>query len=144
MARTDEFNIQVQDAPSNLSIQMNDSSTNLGVQLQTGSSTVSKVVHTDTTEHWNAQPSLIAIKDHLYIYSDYDTINGAYVPAFKVGDGKAYLIDLPFVSGNNSRLSSHIEDTNIHITPEEREFWNNKVRCFISQGEDDTLVFTNN
>ena len=53
-------------------------------------------LHIDTTANWNAQADLIGKAGHIYVYSDYEVINGVAVPAFKVGDGLAYLIDTPF------------------------------------------------
>lgn len=99
-------------------------------------------VHIDTTANWNAQPQLVGKRGHLYIYKDYTVIDGVEVPAFKVGDGSAYLIDAPFVAGNDSKLNAHILDANVHIQDGEREFWNNKVTAFLSQGDDETLVLT--
>lgn len=104
--------------------------------------TRSKNIFSDTTENWNAQRDLISKKDCIYIYTDYQTIDGVSIPAIKVGDGSAYLIDLPFVMGNDTRLNDHINDTNVHIQPGEREFWNNKVTCFISASDEEILVIT--
>ena len=56
-----------------------------------------------------------------------------------MGDGLAYVIDLPF---SDKILYEHLEDTERHITNDERTFWNNKVRCFISESDDGKLVFT--
>ena len=99
-------------------------------------------VHIDTTVNWNTQPQLVGKMGHLYIYKDYTVIDGVEVPAFKVGDGSAYLIDAPFVAGNDSKLNAHILDVNVHIQDGEREFWNNKVTAFLSKGDDETLVLT--
>ena len=100
-------------------------------------------IHVDTSEHWNTQRDLIAKKDHLYVYTDYaEGSNGTKIAGMKIGDGKAYLIDTPFVSGNTDELYRHINDQSIHVTDEEKDFWNNKVTCFLSQGDEETLVFT--
>lgn len=99
-------------------------------------------VHIDTTANWNAQPQLVGKRGHLYIYKDYTVIYDVEVPAFKVGDGSAYLIDVPFVAGNDSKLNAHILDVNVHIQDGERAFWNNKVTAFLSQGDGETLVLT--
>ena len=99
-------------------------------------------VHIDTTANWNAQPQLVGKRGHLYIYKDYTVIDGVEVPAFKVGDGSAYLIDAPFVAGNETRIGEHIADTSVHIQDGERDFWNNKVTAFLSQGDSETLVLT--
>ena len=79
-------------------------------------------------------------------YIRHSTYNNQAIPAVKIGDGLAYLIDLPFIDASVTRLMEHINNTQIHITQAEREFWNNKVRCdddgLIQGGE--TLVFTIN
>ena len=72
----------------------------------------------------------------MIVYSDYstETVNGMLVdiPNFKVGDGLAYVPDLPFVGDDlRETLSMHLLDTAAHITPAERAFWNAKVRCYM-------------
>lgn len=101
-------------------------------------------VQSDTVEGWNSQMELVAEKNMIYIYTDYQTTtdeegNTVYIPGIKIGDGKAYLIDLPFTD----QLSmDHIRDGTIHVTPQEKEFWNNKVRAYLSEVHDETIVFT--
>lgn len=91
-----------------------------------------------TTATWNSQPELVSARGYVYIYCDYrQDGQGRNIASIKVGDGLAYLIDLPFT---DELLYDHIYDQVRHITQEEREFWNNKVSCFLS-GEDN-LVFT--
>lgn len=95
-----------------------------------------------TTETWNSQPQLISAKGFIYIYSDYrQNEQGINIPAMKVGDGNAYLIDMPFT---DELLYDHLADNVRHITQQEREFWNNKVRCYTSEIQDDVLIFTTN
>ena len=97
-------------------------------------------IYVDTTENWNSQPTIRTEEKTIYIYSDYQTTSdGKTVAGIKIGDGDAYLIDMPFI---DTIPMSHISDTDIHITAEEREFWNNKVRCYYSLEQEDTLVFT--
>jgi hypothetical protein len=91
-----------------------------------------------TTDEWNEQPQLVSVKDAVYIYTDYKTVDGKSVPGFKIGDGLAFLMDLPFV---DAEMQEHLANDVIHITAEEREHWNNKVRCYLD-GED--LIFTTN
>ena len=107
-----------------------------------GNEATSGAVYVDTTANWNAKPQLIGKTNHVYVYSDYFMIDGMGVPGMKIGDGMAYLIDLPFVSGNDTRLNEHIADTEVHITNAERLFWNNKVTCFMSNGDEENIVFT--
>ena len=87
--------------------------------------------HSGTTARWNAQASLVAEANVLYIYTDYKikTVNGTTVniPGLKIGDGTTYLIDLPFVAAHEDALATHIANTNIHVTSAEKDFWDNKV-----------------
>lgn len=101
-----------------------------------------EIVHRDTTTHWNAQVQLVAERGHIYVYSDYLQVDGVTLPAIKIGDGTTYLIDLPFVSGDNTVLSDHINNIVIHVTAEDKAFWNNKVTCFVSAVDAEHLIFT--
>lgn len=100
------------------------------------------IVHFDTVAHWNTQRDLVAKNGHIYVYTDYQVIDGVNIPAIKIGDGNAYLIDIPFVDSNSSLLKTHIDDKEIHITSDERDFWNNKVTAFISSDDEKTLVLS--
>lgn len=104
------------------------------------------MIFRNTVEGWNRQRDLVSYKNGIYIYTDYQTEedeqgNIKYIPGIKIGDGKAFLIDLPFT---DDLMIQHIEDLGIHVTPEEKEFWNNKVRTYYSEVDYDTLVFTTN
>ena len=106
-------------------------------------------IHYGTTEYWDAQPSLVGEKSHIYVYTDYAvTKNGeesVLVPNIKIGDGNAYLIDNPFVATSVEEIVDlHVNDTTQHITEEERNMWNNKVECHLSEGDSETIVFTTN
>lgn len=94
-----------------------------------------------TTETWNSMPSLVSKKGFIYIYSDWKKDDlGNNIASVKFGDGNAYLIDIPF---KDDMWWAHINDAVIHVTPEEREFWNNKITCYsINNGENTTLVLT--
>ena len=93
------------------------------------------VYYSRTKDEWNADASLIAQKDVLYIYSDYKTIqkDGKQIllPGLKIGDGMTYLIDMPFVNSTDSGIEQlvldHINNNIIHINATERNFWNNKL-----------------
>ena len=99
-------------------------------------------VHIDTKENWDSMVELVAKRDHIYVYLDYSRFSDQDIPGIKVGDGTSYLIDLPFVSGNNDALEAHIANQIVHITSAERESWNNKVTCYISGEHPDVLVFS--
>ena len=106
-------------------------------------------IHYGTTAYWNSQSTLIGENNHIYVYTDYTTItsNGEIksVPNIKIGDGNAYLIDNPFITTSVEQLINlHINDTTQHITAEERAMWNDKVRCYLSENNNETIVFTTN
>ena len=100
-----------------------------------------------TTEYWNNKPQLIPKKDTIIIYTDYQSKeeegNIINIPGIKIADGSAFLIDQPFVDEDIRKVvSSHINNSDIHIIPQEREFWNNKVRCYLDTLEQDNIIFT--
>ena len=95
-----------------------------------------------TTEQWNSERDLVGKENIVYVYSDAHTNSeGAPIPAYKVGDGASYLIDLPF---DDDIGQAHISNTDIHITDEERIFWNNKVTAFINVEDIENLVLSKN
>lgn len=97
-----------------------------------------KQVLFNTTAAWNAQVQLTSEPDTLYIYTDHQTDSqGNKIAGIKVGDGNAYLIDMPFT---DEVIMDHINDNVRHITAEERAFWNNKVSCYLADG--DRVIFT--
>ena len=95
----------------------------------------------NTVDGWNQQPQLVAEKNKLYVYTDYKLIDGNPVPGFKVGDGTSQLIDMPF---SNEPFFEHMANTYIHVTDEEKNFWNNKVRCYIDPQNSEGIIFTIN
>ena len=106
------------------------------------------VYYSRTKDEWNADASLIAQKDVLYIYSDYKTIqkDGKQIllPGLKIGDGMSYLIDMPFVNSTDSGIEQmildHINNNVIHINAAERDFWNNKLNYSFSE-QSQNLIF---
>lgn len=98
-------------------------------------------VRTDTTEGWNSLTGYISEEGIVYVYSDYmQNEKGENIPGFKVGDGLAYLADLPF---SDDLMAKHIQNLDIHVTLEEKQFWNNKVRAY-HEGNTENIVFTTN
>ena len=103
-----------------------------------------QAAYTDTTENWNAKRSYIPDRGDIVIYTDYGHMDDGYgnvidVPGIKIGDGNAYLIDLPFVGADVryqilTELRAHSGNTLIHVTPEDRAFWNNKLNCTVNDG----------
>lgn len=131
----------------------------------------------DTTDGWNQARGFIPLKGEMIVYTDWKPkyvvdIDGRYVldsngnkirsfvdnepqfvPGLKVGDGMAYVQDLPFVDEDlRAKLMEHIDNQEIHLLTGEREFWNSKVDIideddiiYSEQSEDGnytTLIFT--
>lgn len=99
----------------------------------------------DSKENWDSQTLLVSEKDTVYFYTNYktktlgnDTVQN--IPGIKIGDGSAYLIDLPFI-GQNPDFEQHIRNTVIHITSQERTTWNDKVSCEVAQNDNQNLMF---
>ncbi len=106
------------------------------------------IYYSKSAQQWNLDISIISEKNVLYIYTNYKTIEQdgeeILLPGLKVGDGTSYLIDLPFLNSEdnsaiNQQILDHINDNVVHITAEERSFWNNKLN-YQSQLINETLV----
>ena len=105
-------------------------------------------IYIDTTENWNSKISFIPERKDIIIYSDHGHIDDGQgnvidIPAIKIGDGNAYLIDLPFVGDDYryqilSELRRHTENTSIHVSQNDRDFWDNKLNCEVLDGN---LIF---
>lgn len=96
----------------------------------------------DTTENWNRQSNLISKKGSFYIYTDYYKKDNLDIPGLKIGDGKAYLIDLPFINPDLSSYNSHIANKDIHTSAAEKAVWNNKITCTDPTNGSELLRFT--
>lgn len=99
---------------------------------------------TNTVAGWNSQLQLQSELNTIYVYSDYAMTTDehgqtVFVPGVKIGDGKAFLVDLPFA---DVLMDDHIHDTDVHITPEERRIWNNKVSVYVPSALSEDLIFT--
>jgi hypothetical protein len=99
---------------------------------------ISEILY-NTTEYWNSQVGVQSEAGVLYVYSDYREEDGVYIPAVKIGDGNAYIIDLPFA---DDIYAKHVVNKTIHFTEEEKAFWNDKVTCFIDPLNDKKIIFT--
>ena len=55
----------------------------------------------------------------------------------KVGDGNTTIEQLPFIDWF---FWDHLNDDKIHVTEEQKAFWNNKITCEVSE-VDETLKF---
>lgn len=122
----------------NLVLQKNDP---LNVRLVTYSgANAGTKIRIDTKANWDMKIAYIPANGDIIIYSDRNTIDGVNYPGLKVGDGNAYLIDLPFVGDDIAlsilnELEEHIANRDIHVTEEEKNFWNNKLNCEIVEEE---------
>ena len=82
-----------------------------------------------TTGEWNADRDLIAKKNTIYVYTDYAKDEAENnVPNIKIGDGKAYLIDLPFAYSGG-------------VTQEQIEYWNNKISVRLDDEDTENVIF---
>lgn len=105
-------------------------------------------VYYDTTYAWDLQSSLVTERGVVYIYSDYQVIyddvgNPTYIAGIKVGDGTSYLIDMPFITdGMTATILAHITNTTVHLTDAEREFWNNKISCYLDTQDSENLILS--
>lgn len=105
-------------------------------------------VYYDTTANWDAQHGLVGVRGAVYIYSDHEWLedevgNRIPVAGIRIGDGNAYLNDLPFVTDAMTyTIVKHITNQNIHVTPQEKAFWNNKVSSFLDRQEEETLILS--
>ena len=137
-ARPDYNNITNKPQINGITLQGNKSAYELGLAN----------VYYDTTANWNLQPFLISERKGVYIYSDFEIIydevgNPTFIPGIKIGDGTTYVIDLPFITDEmTSLLLSHIGDTHVHLTDAEREFWNNKITCYLDREDLENLVLS--
>lgn len=101
----------------------------------------------DTTANWNRYPKFIPLAGEVIVYSDRSSYeqdgNIVYVPGIKIGDGHAYLIDLPFVGGSDvtpllTRLDDHEQNSLVHVSSADREKWDNKLNYSVIG---DALIF---
>lgn len=105
-----------------------------------------KIKH-DTTENWNNAIGFIPLPGEIIVYDDYEVktytveeygetvTKTALIPNIKIGTGNAYVQDLAFVDEKTRDiLMTHINDHDIHVTLQEKIFWNNKIN--IDDSED--------
>lgn len=113
-------------------IGLQDSMREINIAMEGGGGYARAMVN--TTEYWEQKPTYVPYKGLIIVYSDYATtvLDGktVNVPGMKIGDGSAYLIDLPFIGDNmRSILEEHIHNAIVHVTQEEKDFWNAKLNC---------------
>lgn len=105
-------------------------------------------VYSDTESNWNRQLTLVSEKGAIYIFTNHSYIEDQYgniwpVPAIKIGDGNAYVVDLPFISDYLLKLLlNHTNNSDIHVSAQEKQFWNNKVTAFVDNSDPEKLVLS--
>lgn len=108
-------------------------------------------IYYNTKQGWDSMPNYVSEIGAIYYYEDYYTEIDAHgntvtKPGIKIGDGMAYLIDLPFLGSiggpPSTAFQEHINNTSIHVTEEEKMFWNNKCRVDETKINDENLIFT--
>lgn len=101
----------------------------------------------NTSEYWRVNPQFVPLAGEIVVYTDYQILNGKFIPGVKIGDGQTSIVDLPFISNGEggggaetlNALNEHIADDVRHVSVAERILWNNKLN-YRMDGE--TLVFT--
>ena len=90
----------------------------------------------ESTQYWNEALGFIPLEGELIIYNDYKQIDKEIdgevkrvnIPGLKIGDGMAYVQDLPFVNEDlRDKIMEHIDNPDIHVTLADKFFWNNKL-----------------
>lgn len=103
-----------------------------------------------TTEHWNSATGFIPGDGEIIVYTDYQTITKISpvtgeeitmpVPGIKIGTGNAYVQDLAFCDEwERDLIYDHIHNTDVHVSPEDKQRWNNKLNC-VDQITGETLI----
>ena len=117
----------------------------------------------DTTENWNNARGFIPLAGEVIVYTDYEVktytvqeygetvTKTVEIPNIKIGTGNAYVQDLGFVDEKTRDiLMAHIQDHDVHVTLQEKVFWNNKINVDDAEEqvsgelEDETLILNRN
>lgn len=99
----------------------------------------------NTTDYWDSKLGYIPPAGTIIIYTDKSQIDGKPVPGIKVGSGNAYIQDLAFVSEEiENILLNHVDNSNVHVSLEDKSKWNNKVNIDdrITDVDGETIIFT--
>lgn len=116
-----------------------DAGTNINLtELLSGHTRIDALPSIGTLEYWLEHDG-VSEDGAMYVYSDYKIYGSKNVPGMKLGDGETLISELPFL---DVIYANHIIDTIVHVTSSEKEFWNNKVTCFIDPLAADRMVFS--
>ena len=120
---------------SGANITLTPDATNKTISIASASNIIS-----GTTEYWQTHGNVISTKDVLYVYTDWKkNSDNEDIAGIKVGDGLAYISDLPFT---DQLWAEHVLDSLIHVSTNDRYNWNNKVTCYIHPADVENLVFS--
>ena len=98
-------------------------------------------IRVNTTAAWNEQVEYAPPVGQLIIYTDGNVVDGVNYPKFKVGDGNAYVVDLPFTEGEfEAALTQHLDNATMHLSTSDREKLDNSVVLTL---DGENLVFSN-
>lgn len=104
------------------------------------------VLKHDTCANWDLALSFVPLAGEIIVYDDWQTITDTAtnaqhtIPGIKIGDGITTVGDLSFIDADlRKELIAHINDGSIHVTLEEKNFWNNKLSGYILE---ETLILT--
>lgn len=98
-------------------------------------------IRVDTTASWSTQVEYVPPVGQLIIYLDGTTVDGVSYPKFKVGDGNAFVVDLPFTEGDfEAQLQTHLANQAIHLSTLDRTKLENSVVVSL---EDENLILSN-
>ena len=86
------------------------------------------IVACKTTAEWEQLTTLVSVLGEVYVYTaGGEDSEGNPIPKIKIGDGLAYVVDLPFIAG-----------TDLQITQADIDNWNNKVAV---RADGENLIF---
>ena len=120
---------------SGANITLTPDAVNKTINIASASSIVS-----GTTSYWQTHGNVVSTKDVLYVYTDWKkNSSNQDIPGIKVGDGLAYIVDLPFT---DELWAAHVMDTLLHVSASDRTNWDSKVRCYMDSTDLEKLVFT--
>lgn len=98
-----------------------------------------------TTEYWRLHQTYVPASGEIVIYTDREVVDGKRYAGLKIGDGNAYIVDLPFIGDSLieriwDALNEHINNQTIHVTQEEKDFWNDKINCDVDVFEEELIL----
>lgn len=103
-----------------------------------------------TTAYWNNARGYVPKAGEIIIYTDRSSVTkggkAVKVPGIKIGSGNAYVQDLAFLGEDETAmLLEHMGDFSVHVTNEEKDFWNRKLNVNdLQEVVGETLIFNRN